>query len=205
MRLLVSGTIRSVSRLAQNRRHYLGILTTPNNRNSVQSICATGLPWAIDNGAFSGFDEMKFLGLVERAAKQPNLLWIAVPDVVANAPATVRRWREWQERLTGFPLAFVGQDGQEDLALPDNATALFIGGSTGWKLSRCAADLCREAKQRGWLVHMGRVNSYRRMRTAADFGCDTIDGSSASMFGDKYIHKYISWLRQIDQQLSLFP
>ncbi|HXF62680.1 MAG TPA: hypothetical protein VNK95_13745, partial [Caldilineaceae bacterium] len=55
--------------------------------------------------------------------------------------------------------------------------ALFIGGSTGWKLSE-AADWCiRRAKERGVWVHAGRVNSLRRIRHFQLIGVDSVDGT----------------------------
>ena len=205
--LLVSGTTRSVGKLAQSHPRRLGHLLTPRNRNSVASVLATGLHWAIDNGAFSGFDATAFRRLLDRAAGQPRLLWVVCPDVVADADATLRLFDEWQSQLkaTGVPVAFVGQDGQEDLQLPwERFDCLFIGGSTKWKLSAAAGDLAIEAKQRRKWVHMGRVNSLRRMRVAQLMQSDSIDGSSASMFGDKYIHKYLQWIEMLDRQPVLF-
>jgi hypothetical protein len=55
--------------------------------------------------------------------------------------------------------------------------ALFIGGSTDWKLGPAARTLVREAKRRGLWVHMGRVNSLKRIAYAAEIGCDSIDGT----------------------------
>lgn len=204
--LLVSGSTRTVRDLAETRPERLGHLLTPRNRNSVASLVRTGLPWAVDNGAFSGFDADAFRSLVRRAAGQPRLLWVVCPDVVADARATLDLFDQWQPELSGMglPVAFVLQDGQEDLSLPADFDCLFIGGTTEFKLSEAAADLVTEAKGRGAWVHMGRVNSLKRMRHAQAIGCDSIDGSSASMFGDKYIHRYLIWLAQLDRERLLF-
>lgn len=206
MILLVSGSTSTVSGLASRWPQRLGHLLTPSNRNSVSSLLATGLAWACDNGAFSGFDPARFRRLLQRASGQPRLLWIVCPDVVADARGTLVLFDQWaNEVATAGPVAFVGQDGAEGLELPwDRFDCLFIGGSTEWKLSESAADVAAEAKTRGKWLHMGRVNSRRRMETAADLGCDSIDGSSASMFGDKYIHKYALWMEQIESQGGLF-
>jgi hypothetical protein len=206
MKLLVSGSTRSVAGLAPSWPDRLGHLLTPSNRNSMAAILKTGLSWAVDNGAYSGFDPVAFRRLLRKVAGQPRLLWIACPDVVADARGTIALFREWEEKVRqAGPIAFILQDGQEDLPIPE-ADAYFIGGSTGWKLSEAAADVATEAKWRGcgaWL-HMGRVNSRRRMEVAADLGCDSIDGSSASMYGDTYIHKYLQWLSVIDRQRVMF-
>lgn len=208
MKLLVSGSTRLVARAATRYGYNLGILTTPSNRNSVKTIVQTGLPWAVDNGAFSGFDAERFRRLLRRVSGQPRLLWVACPDVVGDAKRTLELFGLWGPELVaaGVPVAFIGQDGQEDLSLPlwDEFCAFFVGGTTRWKLSQAAADLARECKSRGKLLHMGRVNSRRRIQAAFDLGCDSVDGSSASMFGDKYIWKHCRWIKQMQAQSGLF-
>ncbi len=205
MLMLVSGSTRTVRDLAAAGTGGLGILLTPNNGNSVGSVVATGLPWAIDNGAFSGFNADKFLKLIDKAIGKSHLLWVVCPDVVGNAEATLAHWPWWsaQIRARALPVAFVLQDGQEDLELPE-ADCYFIGGSTRWKLSSHAADLAAEGKRRGAWVHMGRVNSRRRLTVAMDMGCDSTDGSSLSMFGDKYIRAFVRWSSNLHQQPTLF-
>lgn len=196
MRLLVSGSTASLRR-ALVYRDYLGILTTPKAGNSIDAILETGLPWAIDNGAYSGFNATAFTKLLLKAEGQTRLLWVACPDVVGDAAATLVQFERWQPaiRRLHMPVALVGQDGLEDLDVPwDEFECLFLGGSTEWKLSSEAWDLCREAKRRGKLVHMGRVNSLRRMRIAQVFGCDSIDGTSVSRYGDTYIRMYCKWI-----------
>lgn len=202
IKLLVSGSTSSVAAIKEHRDR-LGILLTPNNRNSVETVLETGLPWAIDNGAFSGFNPNAFMKLCLRAENQPRLLWVACPDVVADAAATLQWFRDWSPALhrLKLPVAFVAQDGLTTEQTPwDGFECLFLGGTTEWKLSHAAEDLAHEAKDRGKLVHMGRVNSQRRMQFAQLFKCDSIDGSSASMFGDRYIHRYLAWLKQLSEQ-----
>lgn len=207
MILLVSGSTRTVRGLAQRWPHRLGHLLTPSNRNSVASLLNTGLPWAADNGAFSGFDAQRFRRFLGRITLQPRCLFVVCPDVVADARATLARFGEWvlEVRASGQPVAFVGQDGAEDMDLPWNDfDAWFVGGSTRWKLSQASAGLCAEAKWLGKWVHMGRVNSLRRMQAAFDMGADSIDGTAASMFGDKYIHAFCRWIDRLHQQPTLF-
>lgn len=203
--LLVSGSTATVRRLAERWPDRLGLLLTPANRNSVGSVLKTGLPWAVDNGAFSGFDAARFRSLLRRVTGKPRCLFVVCPDRVGDARGTARLHDLWRFEVTatGQAVAYVLQDGQEDFALPP-AEAYFIGGSTRWKLSEAAADLAGEAKRRGAWLHMGRVNSLRRMEVAADMGCDSIDGSSASMYGDKYIHRYLQWLGRIELQRRMF-
>jgi hypothetical protein len=62
-----------------------------------------------------------------------------------------------------------------------------------WKESPIAADLAAEALARGKRVHMGRVNSERRMRIATAFGCATIDGTFVIKGPDKNIKRMRRW------------
>ncbi len=170
----------------------------------MRSLLSTGLPWAMDNGAFSGFDPARFTRKLEQCIGAPRLLFVVCPDVVADARATLALWPWWAclIRSKGLPAAFVLQDGQEDEEMPD-ADAYFIGGSTDWKLSTASADLAREAKRRGKWLHMGRVNSRRRLQIAAWMGCDSVDGGSCSMFGERYIRKFCLWAKEADEQPCL--
>lgn len=194
-------------RLAGRWPHLLGHLLTPANRNGMAALLATYLPWAADNGAFAGFDPAAFRRLLRKVAGRPRCLFVACPDVVGDHAGTLARFREWsgEVRGCGQPVAFVGQDGAEAGPVPwDDFDAWFVGGGTAWKLSAASADLCREARRRGKWVHVGRVNSRRRMEVAHRFGAHSVDGSSASMYGDKYIHKYCAWLGHIEAQGRLF-
>ncbi len=210
MIMLVSGstrTVRSLSVRWGGPTPRLGHLLTPANRNGMASLLATGLLWAADNGAFSGLDEAKFRRMLAKIAGQPRCLFLVVPDVVGNAQATHFQFEQWWDEChdTGQPLAYVGQDGAEHMDIPwGQFQAFFVGGSTAWKLSAAAGDLCAEAKRRGKHVHMGRVNSLRRMDVAAAMGCDSIDGSSASMYGDRYIHRFCAELDRLHKQQRMF-
>lgn len=197
MRILISGSTASLRRaIARVGSDHLGILLTPAGRRTPASASESGLPWAADNGAFSNFDPGRFATMAAACRGLPGLLWVAVPDVVADARATLERFDEWLPRLPGLPLAFVGQDGIEDLPIPwIHFDALFLGGSTDWKLSRAAYDLAIEAKDQGKLVHMGRVNTLRRLRIANAFECDTVDGTACSRFGDHYIADFSRYVR----------
>lgn len=126
--LLVSGATRTMAALAGDP--HLGRLLRPGNGNRPDV-----LPWAVDNGAFAGFDADAFVEALGRFSGAPGCLWVAAPDVVADAAATLERFREWEPRLhsDGWPVAFVAQDGLD--APPwDSFECLFVGGSTAYKL-----------------------------------------------------------------------
>ena len=89
-------------------------------------------------------------------------LFIACPDVVADHGATLARWYEWRDRLSFWPLAFVGQDGCAPDQIPDDCAAVFIGGSTAWKMSQTAVDCIEWGIENGKHIHIGRVNYWKR-------------------------------------------
>lgn len=158
----------------------LGQLITPLSRYR---------PWSgmfgVDNGAFSGFNEKQFLSLLSRLKPhRERCFFVAAPDIVANARRTLDSFTyRWAEELIPWPAALVAQDGIEDLPIPWPAIrALFIGGSTKWKLSNAALDVIRCAKLLGKWVHIGRVNTVHRMRYFTKLGCDSFDGSGLSRY-----------------------
>lgn len=185
MRILVSGSTRIVSSLSQSFPNHLGHLLSPDAGNRCETLLKTGLFWGADNSAFSGFDEARFLRFLDRIANKPRCLFVVAPDVVADAGSTVKLFWSWRQRMkeTGHPIAFVGQDGAEKIDTPwDYFEAYFVGGSTSWKLGSASVNMVAEAKRRGKHVHMGRVNSLKRLRWALRIGCDSCDGSGYSRF-----------------------
>lgn len=137
-----------------------------------------------DNGGFKGLDIKAFLALLEREEHQiPMFRFVAVPDIVASARRTLELFEYWYPRLCNWPLAFVAQDGQEDLPIPwDLIQAVFIGGSTQWKMSKHAADIVRTAKAMEKWVHIGRVNDPVRWQHFEDLGADSVDGTGIAQY-----------------------
>jgi hypothetical protein len=204
VRLLVNGGTATVRRLAGRYPDLLGHLLSPGCGNSVATTLSTGLPVAADNGAYSGFDPDAFRRLLRRVAGRPRLLWVVCPDRVGDARATLALFRAWEDEVRAAgPIAFVLQDGQEDLPLPD-ADCYFVGGSTRWKLGRSAAWLVLAARAMGKPVHMGRVNSLRRVEAAYRLGCASVDGTSMSRWGDAHLTKFCAWLRRLQAQPALW-
>jgi hypothetical protein len=203
MKLLVSGASAEVNKHRGNQ--HLGLLAVPAAGNAPDHY--QGWTWAADNGAFSGFNETAFLQMLDALQDVPGCLFVACPDVVGNAGATLRLFSEWTPRLRadGWPVALVAQDGLTVEATPwDALDALFIGGSTEWKLGEAAALLVADAKHRGKWVHMGRVNGGRRVAYAARIGCDSIDGSGWSRFSRIYLRAGLAQLAHLEhRQLTL--
>lgn len=148
-----------------------------------------GARYAIDNGAFSGFDAAGFLRLLDRQREhRDRCIFVAAPDVVGSARRTLEVFRHWYPRLHGWPVALVAQDGLEDLDIPWHLlAAVFIGGSTEWKLGRHAEAVVRAAKAMGKWVHIGRVNTPGRFDKFEAMGADSCDGSGIARY---------SWMRE---------
>lgn len=188
---------------------FFGALFSPSAGNSLSPVAAAGLPWAADNEAFVGFSESKFLLMCERLEKQLDTLFIVVPDVVGDHAATLERFRHYQPILhqrfgKDFPLAFVAQDGLEsdfDAGIPwGTIEAVFIGGSNAFKLGPFVRQtLAPEVKRRGLWLHMGRVNSHKRIRYAHSIGCDSIDGTSFSWFSKTHLVPALDLLYQLGE------
>ena len=180
MILLVSGNVRQV---ATTNPTDVGQLLTPFCRSRILG----DRPFAADNGAFAGFDEPAFLRLLGRL-EGTSPLFVVAPDVVADARKTLDLFDRWEPVLhaRGLPVAFVAQDGQEWFAAPlDRCECLFIGGSTEYKLGKHARWLANKARGNGLLVHMGRVNSMRRLDYAIGIGCTSVDGTGPTRFPQK--------------------
>jgi hypothetical protein len=163
--------------------------------------------WAADNGcfsqghAFSLSAYLQWLGIMAPIAAR--CLFATAPDVVSDAAATWARSEPAFDKIraAGFKVALVAQNGIEDLPIEwGRFDAIFIGGDTEWKLSGDAADVCREAKRRGKFVHMGRVNSMRRLEIAAQFGCDSVDGNFLGFGPDANMPKLLRWLETLSIQ-----
>jgi len=161
--------------------------------------------FAADNGCFAQggkYSDEKFLQWLD-GLDRASCLFAAAPDVVGDAVGTRKRAYPMlpEIRKLGFKAAFVVQDGETSgKILWDELDAIFIGGSTEWKLSQAAADIVAEAKRKGKWVHMGRVNSFKRMRLAAAIGCDSVDGTYLAFEPDNRKGKIREWINQLNEQ-----
>jgi hypothetical protein len=198
------------------RPAHLGRLIQPRHVSCIEQTDADGWPWAADNDCFRGFDHVAFEKMLDRIVPVAGWLpdrvgdtmrlvqprhttgckFVAVPDVVGDFVATAHKFEVWAPAVQrrGLRAALVLQDGAEhggrwlDIALACRVDAVFIGGTTEWKLGPYAAALAREAKRRGRWVHWGRVNSERRIRHVIATGaCDSIDGTQWARFRSTYL------------------
>lgn len=196
MRLLVPGATPATRFNYALRPDRLGVLLGP-GRGFCRSMLSLGAPLAADNGCFTGLNIKAFLRLLSELVDVRGLLFVTSPDVVADARATLARLKVWGPTMRGIglPTALVGQDGLTPASAPwDDFDSYFVGGSDGWRESSESYRLVAEAKARGMHVHFGRVNSLRRMRLAAAWGVDTIDGTGFTWFSDRRIPQAIRWM-----------
>lgn len=158
---------------------------------------------AADNGGFAGLNIQAFLSLLAREDHQRgNFRFITVPDIVASARRTLELFEYWYPRLCDWRLALVAQDGQEDLPIPwDRIDAIFIGGTTRFKMSKSAIDIIRTAQAMEKWVHVGRVNDPDRWTHFEQLGVDSVDGTGIA----RYSHMRIRIRdRHLNQQEGLF-
>lgn len=128
------------------------------------------------------------------------------PDVPFDAAGTLRMASPWLGRIRdlGVPAGFAAQNGCDTLGLPwEDLDVLFLAGDTAWKVGPVAHRLTMEAKERGKRVHMGRVNSLRRLQIAEWFGCDTADGTFLKFGPDINLGRVARWLSEMSNRPSL--
>lgn len=144
--------------------------------------------YALDNGAWGAFvrqrpwEEDRFLRLVDTFGGRAD--FVVIPDVVADAPRTLELADVWIRRLDGIPRYLALQDGMgfsDVLPFVARVAGFFLGGSTAWKL-RSAAEWGGFCSRHGRYLHVGRVNTIKRIRLMRDAGAHSFDGSNASRF-----------------------
>lgn len=140
--------------------------------------------FAMDNGAFSKFETDSFVKMLAKHEPRRDLCrFVAAPDVVGCAIRTLECFQYWQPRLAKWPVALVCQDGQENFSIPwDNLSAIFIGGSTEWKMSKHAAAIVKASKVIGKWCHVGRINTAGRFEYFEDLGADSCDGTGLAQY-----------------------
>ena len=212
MRILISGATKTLRKFAVTHPDLLGILAIPNGRHAPAALASYGLPISADNGCFGGLDSQKFVVMLNSFMdKGVALEWVTVPDVVGNARETFSLWSKWAPIVMafGFPPALVIQDGATlENVSPLDPPVVFIGGSTEYKTGHEARRIVEHYRARGRPVHMGRVNTYQRVKYAIRIGCTSCDGSGFSKWPEQKIPLGIKWIektiRRDKNQPSLF-
>ena len=147
----------------------------------LNDVLESGWQWMMDNNAFSGkFDTETWLkALLKYIPYRENCLGIPIPDKVGDALETLRLFSKYYQVVSDlkYKVAFVTQDGITPEITPWNYfDTLFVGGTNDHKLSNEATIMIAEAKHRGKLVHIGRVNSPSRIKKF--WMADSVDGTT---------------------------
>lgn len=147
-------------------------------------------PYALDNGAFSAWDEKtntfddakwasvehqwhRLIVWTQIAPLKP--LWAIVPDVPGDAARTFARWEQFVGQLRGIPPALAVQNGMTPAdvrALKVQPAVIAVGGTTAWKwetVSQWAAEFPR--------VHLLRCNSPTKLHELELMGVESCDGT----------------------------
>jgi hypothetical protein len=147
-----------------------------------------GFSYALDNGAWTSrhtkvFDEVKFLRAVDKLGRGAD--WVVVPDRVCDRQATLEMFDQWWPKLRGLGLLLLAlQDGMTPAdvrPLLRPGLGLFIGGGDRWKEDSARA-WGAFAREHSLYLHMGRVNSVRRISICHEAGVHSVDGTSATRY-----------------------
>ena len=185
------------------RHPNLGFMLTPAMGNRLPD----GEKWCGDTGCFAkpeAHDDAKYLAWIA-ARDHRRCLFATAPDVLANYRATVERSLPLLPKIRdmGYPAALVAQDGWDSDDAPwDEFDVLFIGGTNKFKLEE-STPVIREAKNRGKWVHMGRVNTWNRLRFAEMMSCDSADGTMLAFGPDINTPILLGWLERQRRQPTL--
>jgi len=150
--------------------------------------------WAADNGCFTkpiapgNKNEATWLRWLDRMPRE-NCLFATVPDMAVHegkfhddpAGATLELFHHYRPYVVdlGYKVGFCLQNGSERPGMVpwDDIDCVFIGGTTEWKIGQYALKLVNDAKARGLWAHMGRANSFKRLKRAAEMQVDSADGT----------------------------
>lgn len=178
---------------------YIGRLFIPDLQSKAEDTFDSNYIYGVDNGCFVEFKESKFRLLLEKIQGQDNCKFVCCPDVVGKFKETMELFDEWQPIIkeTGQPVALVLQDGATKDNIPfDKFDSIFVGGTTEYKLGQEVRDIIKIAKQKNKWVHIGRVNSNKRINYCLRIGVDSIDGLSFSKFHKTHLPRGIALLQQ---------
>jgi hypothetical protein len=161
------------------------------------------VPYGLDNGCFKEFYRKAWERLL-LAARTDTPVFVCLPDIVGDAARTMELFEHFAPLTEGLPRALVLQDGIERTRIPwTDLAAIFIGGSDQFKYSREAIAAAKTARMLGKWVHVGRVNTAKRVDNWLEYA-DSCDGSGLSMY-DHMLEDALSAIRGAHPQATLLP
>lgn len=197
MKFLIDGSSARISaRRKQANELIAGQLLTPLTRYKKCEVF-----FGVDNGGFTGAKPEGFSKILKRYWEfKDQCLFAAVPDNVGNHKKTLSMWDEYHHLADGYKKAFVVQDGFD--GWPNNADAVFIGGSTEFKDSYECEQIVKSALANKMHVHIGRVNTFYRFYHFHCIGAHTCDGSGISMY-DEMLEKLYALYKNPDIRVAM--
>jgi hypothetical protein len=168
---------------------------------------AEGFRYALDNGAWTAyrqgkaFDDRAFVVALRKLGRDAD--WTVLPDVVCGGMASLDTSLRWMRVvLDESPRALLAvQDGMvagDVRGFLGSRVGLFVGGSTEWK-EKTMGTWAKLGREVGCWVHVGRVNTARRIAICTSEGVTSFDGTSASRFA-----KTVGPLDAARRQMALF-
>lgn len=183
------------------RNGLLGFIDTPAQGNRREP----NVDWIADNGCYS--NRWNADHWWKWLTRQPQTMrFCTAPDVVGDWQATLDLFATWSPAMSArrLPIACVAQDGATNETMPWHAiSAVFIGGSTEWKLSKDSEAIVAEANRRSTWAHIGRVNTLRRLQWAKQIGANSVDGTMLTFNPTARLRQLLRWMQQIETQPSL--
>jgi hypothetical protein len=161
-------------------------------------------PYALDNGAFSAWDQddnvwredlwdveawRKMIRWAQAQAQQPR--WAIVPDWIGCGARTIERWYQFKKEVP-FAKALAVQDGMSVAQAKDiNPDVICVGGTTEWKWA--TVEMWAKSFPR---VHVLRVNSPQKLAYLDQLGVESCDGTGWNR-GDRTQTRGLElWARQ---------
>lgn len=149
-----------------------------------------GFLFGLDNGAWSAYqsgrpwEADRFRACVALLGRSAD--WIVVPDIVCGGLESLRFSESWLPELEPLGRLLLipvqnGMDPADVSPLLGLRAGIFVGGDTAWKEATLPV-WGRLAEAVGCHLHVGRVNSARRIRLCALAGAHSFDGTSVTQF-----------------------
>ncbi len=166
-----------------------------------------GFPYALDNGAWSSFQtgepfvEKRFSVALSKLGASAE--WVVLPDIVMGGAASLDLSLSWMDRVLGLaPRALLavqnGMTADDVRPFLGPRVGIFVGGDSTWK-EHTIGQWAALGRSVGCWVHVGRVNTVRRIAICTSEGVTSFDGTSASRFA-----KTVPMMNRARLQVGLF-
>ena len=150
-------------------------------------------PHACDNGVYAAWTRGRlwdqgmhndWLAMLKRIPAGNPPLWVLLPDAVGDWHRTMELCGLYLPlvRQKRYPVAVALQDGFSHRYVEEvHPEWVFVGGTTEWKEDN-VHSICDWAHAEGMNVHVGRVNTRRRLMLCQSAGADSVDGTTLNKF-----------------------